>query len=330
MASSIEPRSFVPSPAGPGDLVQVDRLIQRYRDVEALRDVSFQIRTGEIFGYIGPNGSGKTTTIRRMVGLLRGTGGLVTISGHPLPSELAAVQAMVGYLPQQAAFPDWMTVDQALTTLGRLSGMGRERLATRTPEVLQLLGIAETRHRKILQLSGGTTQKVGLAQAILHEPKLLVLDEPMAGLDPASRYQFKGILRRLRAAGTTIFFSSHILSDVQDVADRFGILKLGRLLHVGTFAELQSRLVIPKVVEVELARDTGRSLDPSVLARLMRLDRPSPNRLLAHVRPDVDLDETIEQLIDGLRAAGFGIRSIRPVIPDLETLYVQFVGGDGA
>ncbi len=121
----------------------------------------------------------------------------------------------VGYLPQRAAFQEWRTAEQALNTLGRLSGLEGERLEQRVDEVLEQLGIEEFRSRKVDKLSGGTLQKLGFAQAILHEPTVLVLDEPMAALDPASRFLFKKIIRELRASGTTILFSSHILSDIE-------------------------------------------------------------------------------------------------------------------
>ncbi len=310
--------------------LQLEGVSKRFRDVVALDGVSFGIRRGEVFGYIGPNGAGKTTTIKIMVGLIREFGGTASVDGRSVLANAEAVQKILGYLPQKAAFQDWRTVDMALATFGRLSGMSRADLARRIPEVLDLLGIPETRHRKIVQLSGGTVQKVGMAQAILHTPALLVLDEPMSGLDPASRYQFKEIFKRLRDRGTTIFFSSHILSDVQDIADRIGILNRGRVLHVGTFDELKARLGVPKDVEIVLSRESDRGLEPAVLSRLTSLERLGPNRLLAHVRPEADLDETIDALIDGFRRSGHRIRSIRPVSPDLEELYVRFVGGGGA
>lgn len=310
--------------------LQVEGVSKSYRGFPALRDVSFGVHKGEVFGYIGPNGAGKTTTIKIMVGLLRDFQGRVVVDGHPIPRDSAAVQPILGYLPQKAAFQDWRTVDQALTTFGRLSGMSRSDLADRVPQVLELLGIPDTRRRKIVQLSGGTVQKVGMAQALLHNPAFLVLDEPMSGLDPSSRYQFKEIFKRLRSDGTTVFFSSHILSDVQDIADRIGILKRGKILHVGTFEELRTRLGVPKDVEVVLSRAPDRDLMPSGFPGIASLDDVAPDRLLAHVRPEADLDETIDALIDGLRRAGGRIRSIGPLLPDLEELYVRFVGGADA
>lgn len=315
--------------AGDG-FFRLDGITKRYRDVLALDRVSFGVRKGEVFGYIGPNGAGKTTTIKIMVGLLRDFSGTVALDGRPVRQEDGAVQKILGYLPQKAAFQEWRTVDQALTTFGRLSGMSAADLDRRVPEVLEFLGIPDSRHRRIVQLSGGTVQKVGMAQALLQDPPLLVFDEPMSGLDPASRYRFKEIFKRLRDEGRTIFFSSHILSDVQDIANRIGILSRGKLLHVGTFDELRANLDVPRDVEIVLSRTSDRELDPVVLARLTGLDGVGSDRLVAHVKPEADLDETVDALIDGLRRAGYRIRSIGPIVPDLEELYVRFVGGAGA
>ena len=307
--------------------MRLEGVTKRYRDVTALDGVSFDVRKGEIFGYIGPNGAGKTTTIKIMVGLLRDFAGKVAMDGHAIPADVAAVQKLLGYLPQKAAFQDWRTVDQALSTFGRLSGMTPADLSKRIPEVLELLGIADTRRRKITQLSGGTVQKVGMAQSILHDPAFLVLDEPMTGLDPEARYQFKELFKRLRAQGTTIFFSSHILSDVQDIANRIGILDRGRLLHEGTFDELRARMKIARDVEIVLSRDSDRGIDPSALVWVTGVERTGPDRMVAHVRPDVDMDDAVDALIDGLKKAGYRLRSIRPLVPDLEELYVRFVEG---
>ncbi len=308
-------------------VLQLEDVKKSFRDVLALDEVSFGIKKGEIFGYIGPNGAGKTTTIKIMVGLIKDFTGRLVLDGVRVKTDAGAVQRILGYLPQKAAFQDWRTVEQALSTFGRLSGMSKDDIAMRIPKVLDLLGISETRRRRIAHLSGGTVQKVGMAQAVLHDPRLLVLDEPMSGLDPASRYQFKEIFKNLRDQGTTIFFSSHILGDVQDIADRIGILDRGKILHVGTFDELRGHLVVPKDVEIVLSSNWRKDLDPKVSAMLTALDQLGPDHLLAHVRNDVDLDHAIDALIDGFRSKGYHIRVVRQVVPDLEEIYVQLFGG---
>ena len=193
-----------------------------YGQLQALDDVSFTIGAGEVFGYIGPNGAGKTTTMKILTGLITDFQGRVEIGGCRIPQQIGEAHKLLGYMPQNVAFQEWRTIEQALLTFGRLSGLTDAQLQARVPALLDLLLLSDVRHKKISQLSGGMAQKVGLAQALLHQPKLLVLDEPLGGLDPLSRHQLKEIVLRLAKSGTTILFSSHILSDVQDVADRVG------------------------------------------------------------------------------------------------------------
>ncbi|UCD92135.1 MAG: ABC transporter ATP-binding protein [Methanobacteriota archaeon] len=309
-------------------LVVLDRVSKRYGNIQALDNVSFSIGRGEIFGYIGPNGAGKTTTIRIMVGLLRDFEGAVSIGDHPIADKGGDVQRMLGYLPQDVAFQEWRTVDHALTTFGRLNGLGKEELALRIPEVLALVGLPEERHRKIVHLSGGMVQKLGLAQALLHSPPLIVLDEPLAGLDPASRYQVKNIIRELSRKGTTVFFSSHILSDVQDVATRIGILSWGRLGLVGTVEELKAYFGIEKDIEVFLSKDSGRWKELESIEGVKSIEQTAPNRLFVRLEKDADMDEATHKLIHGLLSVGCQIRSFYPASPSLEQLYIRYVGGE--
>ena len=302
----------------------LERVTKSYGKFQALSVITFSVNEGEVFGYIGPNGAGKTTTIKILVGLIRDFGGKATIASN---GSRAQSDRALGYLPQHAAFQEWRTVDHALTTLGRLSGMSVQEVDKRIPEVLELLGITDTRQRKVVHLSGGTIQKVGMAQAILHDPDFLVLDEPMAGLDPASRYQFKKVFRQLSKDGTTILFSSHILSDVQDVADRIGIISHGALIHEGTLQELRLRLKVPKDVDIVLSRDSGRWEELQGIQGVVTIDQIDKGRLVVHLAPDADLDASIDDMIRKLVDGGSKIRSINPVNPNLEQLYVQFVSG---
>ena len=233
--------------------VALREVTKDYNGFRALDSVSFEIKEGEIFGYIGPNGAGKTTTLKILVGLINDFQGEVQIGQYQLPKQKLEAHKLLGYLPQNVAFQEWRTVDHALKTFGKLSGLSETEVEDRIPKILDLLGLADVRHKKISQLSGGMTQKVGLAQALLHNPKLLVMDEPLGGLDPLSRHQFKEIVLKLAKGGTTILFSSHILSDVQDVADRIGILSRGKIKMVGSMNELKSQLYNQKIVEVLLS-----------------------------------------------------------------------------
>ncbi len=307
--------------------IALEDVSKSYKNVLALSHVSFDLRKGDIFGYIGPNGSGKTTTIKIIVGLLKDFQGDVRIKGNSVRKEPQTVHKFLGYLPQNAAFQDWRTVEHALTTFGQLSGLKGGELRERIRDVLGVVGISEYRHTKISHLSGGTVQKLGMAQAILHGPELLILDEPMAGLDPASRYQFKAIFKELSRRGTTIFFSSHILSDVQDLANRIGILNAGRLMHLGTTAELEAKMRLAKQVDVVLSVDSGRWRDLTLSVDVKGVTQIAPNRFLFELNEDVNVEKTIDAIIRGLLKADCKIRSIFPVTPTLEELYVRYLGG---
>ena len=311
-------------PSGDNHIARLDKVAKSYGTLKALNNVTFSVREGEIFGYIGPNGAGKTTTIKILVGLIKDFEGVASIdSGHSGANRDRAL----GYLPQHAAFQDWRTVDHALTTFGRLSGMSAEEVRKRIPEVLGLLGIMDTRNRKIVHLSGGTIQKVGLAQAILHGPDFLVLDEPMAGLDPASRYLFKNVFRQLSKEGTTILFSSHILSDVQDIANRIGILSHGTLMHEGTLEELRHRLKVPKDIDIMLSRDSGRWKELESIPGVTSIEQFEKGRLVVHLAAEADIDDSVDRLVRKLVEGDSKIRFICPVNPNLEQLYMQFVLG---
>jgi ABC-2 type transport system ATP-binding protein len=296
----------------------------------ALKGISFDLRQGEIFGFIGPNGAGKTTTMKILVGLLGGFTGTVSVEGLPMPEKRAALYAKVGYMPQAIAFQEWRTVQHALSTFGRLSGMERSLLARRIPAVLEEVGLGQTQDRKVLHLSGGMTQRLGLAQALLHEPSLLVLDEPVAGLDPGSRIQVKAILRALRDRGATVIFSSHILSDVQDVADRIGIIAGGRMLKVGTLQELKGHFSVNDDIEIALSFDAGTWRDLSAIPGVLGVEQTAPRVLLLHLQPGADVDFTSNEALTRLLGTGNRVRSFHPLAPSLDQLYLSYVGEGGA
>ena len=301
-----------------------------YSGFAALKGISFDIKEGEVFGFIGPNGAGKTTTMKILVGLIADFSGSLSVEGLPMPQNRASLYRSIGYMPQSIAFQEWRTVDHALVTFGRLSGLSRASLAERIPRVLEEVGLGEAREKKIVHLSGGMVQKLGLAQALLHEPKLLVLDEPVAGLDPASRIQVKAIIRGLRNRGATVFFSSHILSDVQDVADRIGILGAGRMLKIGTLDQLKRHFSVNDDIEIVLSREAGSWSGIERISGVRGLERIGPGVLLLHLLPEADLDYTSNEVLTRLLAEGNRVRSFRPLVPSLDELYMKYVGEGGA
>ncbi|MBN2088899.1 ABC transporter ATP-binding protein, partial [candidate division KSB1 bacterium] len=281
-------------------IIILDQVTKRYGNLLALDHVSFEINEGEIFGYIGPNGAGKTTTIKILVGLIREFSGKCAIANYSLPDNIINIQQLIGYFPQDVGFQEWRTVDHALQTFGRLSGMAENDLEPRISEVLDLLDLSEVRTKKIQKLSGGMVQKVGLAQALLHRPKLLILDEPLTGLDPASRFMIKQTLKELSKNGTTIFFSSHILSDVQDIATKIGILNKGRILKMGNLDELKSEFFQAREIEVSFSQINEAWQNLKSLSGIDSIEQKDPDKLIVSIEKSVDLDKISHQIIKQL------------------------------
>ena len=305
--------------------VSLRSVSKNYFNFRALDNVSFEIKEGEIFGYIGPNGAGKTTTMKILVGLLRDFQGEAFIGGYQVPRQKEEIHKLLGYLPQNVAFQEWRTVDHALKTFGKLSGLSNTEVESRIVEILNLLSLGDVRHKKISQLSGGMIQKVGLAQALLHNPKLLVLDEPLGGLDPLSRHQFKEIVRDLRKIGTTIMFSSHILSDVQDLADRIGIISRGRIKQIGTLSELKSQLSSEKIVEVLVSEATEKWREFSSIKNVKNVDQTSPGRVLVNLEAGADEDQVVNDIVKTAAKLGIRTRGITLLSPSLDEIYLNFV-----
>jgi len=221
-------------------MIDVDRLTKRYGRFIALDGISFHAESGEIVGFLGPNGAGKTTTMRVLTGYMPPTEGTARIAGFDVLTDSLAVRERVGYLPETVRLYREMTVRGYLKFMGQLRGV--DRLGARIDEVLDLVGLRERARRLISSLSKGMQQRLGLAQAILHDPPVLILDEPTIGLDPDGTNRMLDLIRGLsRERRMTIFFSSHLLEQVQRISDRIGIMIRGKLVAAGPLAELAQR-----------------------------------------------------------------------------------------
>ena len=206
------------------------------RRVEAVKGVSFEVRRGEIFGFLGPNGAGKTTTIKMLTGLIQPTAGEAFLFGARVPS--AEARSRIGFLPENPYVYPYLTPREFVTLCGRLSGLTGSALADRTLSMLTRVGIAYAADRPVRRLSKGMLQRTGLAAALVADPELLILDEPMSGLDPVGRKEVRDIILDERSSGRTIFFSTHILSDVEAMCDRVTILREGKVVVSGALRKL--------------------------------------------------------------------------------------------
>lgn len=224
-------------------MIEVEGLSKIYhigfwrKPVHALRNVSFKVGEGELYGFIGPNGAGKSTTIKILLGLLAPGGGRATLMG--LPAGVPAGRAQVGFLPEQPYFYDYLTGYEFLTFYGRLASLGGPELRSRIEEVMDLAGLkADWMGRKLRTYSKGMLQRMGLAQALLSRPRLVILDEPMSGLDPMGRRHVRNLLKRLHGEGVTVFYSSHVLSDVEAICTRLAMVVGGEIRREGTVEEV--------------------------------------------------------------------------------------------
>jgi ABC-2 type transport system ATP-binding protein len=223
-------------------------LRKEYGRKVALHDLTLTVRPGEVFGFLGPNGAGKTTTIKILTGLVKATSGTAAIFGRSV-TDFAA-RARVGYLPEHFRFHDWLTGASLLDFHGRLAGLSAAERQARIPEVLGLVGLAGRGDERVRGYSKGMQQRLGLAQAILHRPDLVLLDEPSSALDPVGRREVRDLIRQLRADGVTVFLNSHLLGEVEMICDRVAIVDHGRVVREGALAE-----VVGGTPEVRIAVD---------------------------------------------------------------------------
>lgn len=216
------------------------------RKVEAVRDVTLRVGEGEIFGLLGPNGAGKSTAMKMLLGFIQPTSGRAFVAGHPAGSPEA--RKLFGYLPENPSLYEFLTGDELLLMLCRLSGLDKQASMRRTGELLELVGLSGRADRAIRKFSKGMVQRLAIAQALILDPPIVLLDEPMSGLDPIGRKDVRDLIFDLRGRGKTVFFSTHILSDVEAICDRVGIITDGRLTDCGRLSEL----VDSSVREVEV------------------------------------------------------------------------------
>jgi ABC-2 type transport system ATP-binding protein len=308
------------------DAVQIEglgktyRLGLRMRRVVALENLDLRVAEGSVFGFVGPNGAGKSTTIKILVGLVSPTTGRASLFGRPVPT--AASREAVGYLPENPSFYEFLRPLEVLSLMGHLSGMGGATLRRRCQEVLALVGLEQAADLTVRKFSKGMVQRLGLAQAILHDPPLLILDEPMSGLDPIGRSEVRDLIVSLGQRGKTIFFSTHILADVESICDRAGMLLHGRMVRHGTMGELLDG----SIRSVEL-RATG--LGEAAVAAVRPLARSASATPDGWVFSFADL-EAANQAAARVAAAGGRISSLVPQRENLEQTFVRLARAEGA
>ncbi|GEM49504.1 ABC transporter ATP-binding protein [Deinococcus cellulosilyticus] len=238
--------------------IEATHLHKAYPRKVAVQDISFSVAQGEVFGFLGPNGAGKTTTIKMLLGLISPTRGTPKLLGQT-PDSLE-VKRQVGFLPELFRFHDWLSGKDLLRWHGRLCGMTEQELDRRIPEVLDQVGLSQHGDRKVKGYSKGMQQRVGLAQAILHKPRIVFLDEPTSALDPLGRRQVRNIIHHLQEQGTTVFLNSHLLSEVELTCDRVCIVQNGQVLRTGSLQELLKGTLEVEILSEKMTEDLKAEL----------------------------------------------------------------------
>jgi heme ABC exporter ATP-binding subunit CcmA len=297
-------------------VIEFEQISKRYGGVLAVDALSMTVERGEILALVGPNGAGKTTLIRTLLGLVRPTSGTVRVAGHDTQRDGIAVRRQIGYLPQRAVLYPNLTVSENLAFLAQI----RDVAPARMTETIRLLRLTEVANRAARTLSGGTLQRLSLAQALLADPPILVLDEPTANLDPPSVAIFKALVRELQPAGKTMLLASHILSDVQELADRVAILDRGRLVALDNVARLAEQCALLDRMQIDLAEVAGFEVN------LARQAGAAAAELRGAALEIVVAREHKLAVLEALLTAGAKIRDFHSEAPTLEAIFSQLVG----
>ncbi|HUU38523.1 MAG TPA: ABC transporter ATP-binding protein [Candidatus Desulfaltia sp.] len=299
-------------------VLQVDNLAKAFtpgfipKKREILKGVSFSVTAGEIFGYLGPNGAGKTTTLKCILGLIFPDRGKIEIFGHPHLSMKG--KEHLGYLPENPYFYDYLTAAEFLDFYARLFGLKKRDKEDKIAGLLRLVGMEKARDLQLRKFSRGMLQRVGLAQALINDPTLLFLDEPLGGLDPLGRKELRDIIVRLKQEGKTIFLCSHILQDIEMICERVAIIVGGRVISQGSLRDLISEKVL--FTEITLS-----GIDPACLVDLGELVSTHGDRILLKVLQE----DTIQNLMALVHEQKGRIHSLIPRTETLEDIFVEMV-----
>jgi len=302
-------------------VIEIDRLTKEYeagflrkRKTRALDTLSLKVEKGQIFGFLGANGAGKTTTLKLLMRLIYPTSGTARILGRDIGD--ISMHARIGYLPENPYFYDYLTAREFLSYCGQLFGQKHSTRASRTEALLTRVSLEKKSwDLQLRKFSKGMLQRVGLAQALINDPEIVFLDEPMSGLDPVGRREVRDLIASLRAEGKTVFMCSHILSDIEVLCDSVAILKSGRLAHAGSLDELRSR-------ETRLVEIIATDAPADALKQQLEV-RATVTTTASGVRIEVSDEQEVDVVIAALRRVNGKLISIQPVRQSLEDLFLD-------
>jgi ABC-2 type transport system ATP-binding protein len=305
-------------------LLEVRGLFKAFAAIRAVDSVSFTVREGELYGLLGPNGAGKTTTISMICGLLRPDAGEIIIAGTPFWSDPQRAKRMMGVVPQELALYEELSGRENLEFWGRLAGLGASEARTRATELLEGLSLADRAKDALKTYSGGMKRRINLGCALLHRPKLLLLDEPTVGIDPQARLNILEFIRSLKKSGTAILYTTHYLEEAETLCDRIGIIDHGRLLAEGTLAELQERLGGDRLFALEAnLKDAVPDQWPGFHERF-RIIQKTERQLVVAAIGDGDPAACLKALL----ALPIRVENVTLKRPSLNDVFLQLTGRD--
>jgi ABC-2 type transport system ATP-binding protein len=306
--------------------IVIKNLSKQYGNVKALDQLNLVVESGCIFGFLGPNGAGKTTTLRILTGLACASGGQAWIAGQPVDNRQTASR-LVGYLPEEPAFYRWMTPVELLDHVGRIFGQSGSDRRKRSNQLLDQVGLTEVAKRRISGFSRGMRQRLGLAQALMNEPQVLLLDEPVSALDPLGRKEVLEMIEALKGK-ETVFMSTHILADVERICDTVGIIDHGRLITQGRRSELMARYDV-NTFDIEI--ETGHASALSDWLKELKgewLKNTAQDGVKAHITVK-DFEQARRELLQVLGNSRLPVVRFEVSTPDLEDVFLQLVTKNG-
>jgi ABC-2 type transport system ATP-binding protein len=304
--------------------VQIEDLTVRYGRFTAVSNLSFNIPQGEVFGFIGPNGAGKTTTIKILATLLKPSAGRVSIGGLDVVQRQRDVRLRIGYMPDAFGVYDDLTANEYLHFFAAAYRLPKAQRESVIGDVLSLTDLTAKREAQVDGLSRGMKQRLSLARVLLHDPDLLLLDEPASGLDPRARIEMRELLKELRRMGKTILISSHILHELSELCTRIGIVEAGELVTEGSLDEIYARLGVMRTIHVQVLSPSEALLAQVRGIRGVDSVELSVDRFSIKIREN---DTSVQQLHDDIHALGAGITMYQPEAMDMETVFMKLTEG---
>ena len=308
-----------------GSAIETHDLSKNYGDRLAVDKLNLSVASKQVHGFLGPNGAGKSTTIKMMVGLLRPTSGSLSILGKNVRGDNPRVRREIGYMPELPRFPKHLSGEELLDVYGRMYGMSKTERRARIPELVKMVGLEGRGKDRIGKYSKGMQQRIGIAQALISDPELVILDEPSIGLDPVGMVEVRNMVKDIVKSGTTVFFSSHLLAEVQQVCDHVSVIHLGVMRYSGTLEGISSSVMGRKKLVIELEKLVDGVL-PALKTLKFGTVESNMNTYTLHLDTREDMRAEVSRAVTG---AGGVIIGMREEGGGLEDAFLSLVGKDG-